>query len=141
MARTRWYVKIRAHEKYQGLAKSIYFKNEMTFEFLTKWLWFFKYREALYRVKNPRHYIELTHGSYDWIPSGEKATIDLKNKIQGKKATITKYKNLLKKAEENWNELFPITDDHLYKKCVSKIARLEQELAEILKVSSIKYES
>lgn len=51
-----------------------------------------------------------------------------KDKIRGKKATITKHKNSLKKAKDNWASLFPIEDDPDYQRAIEKIGRLEIEL-------------
>jgi hypothetical protein len=118
----------------RGNWKNIYHRRDLPFEVLCKWQWYFEYRAALYKVSNPKHKVELTTGSYEFVPPIEEEQKRLKNVITGKKATITKYENLLKKAIETWNQLFPIEDDLHYKKCVLKIDKLKCELRELEKI-------
>lgn len=113
---------------HRGSWKNIYHRVDLPFEVICKWKWYFEYRAALYKVKNPRHVVELTTGSYDFIPTIDQEKKRLRDKIIGKKATITKYENLLQKAKDTWNLLFPIEDDLHYKKCVLKIDKLKCEL-------------
>ncbi|UJP63972.1 hypothetical protein [Mongoliitalea daihaiensis] len=87
--------------------------------------WYFKYRAALLQIKYPRYEVDMRWGNN----SKPKSEFEkLQDKITGKKATITKYKNLLKKAEDSWTDLFPITTNPDYNKAVEKIKRLEFEL-------------
>ncbi len=122
----RFWVKIRAGQ-YQCLSEPIYYRNDLPFHCISKWRWYFQYREALYRVSNPRHYVELTQGSYDYVPPIEEKRKQLKNKLIAKKGQITALKNAIKTAEQNWNELFPIQQNEAYKNAVQKIIRLEDE--------------
>ena len=87
--------------------------------------WYFNYRAALLQIKYPKYEVNMTWGN-DAKPKTQLEK--LQDKITGKKATITKFKNLLKKAEDSWTDLFPITTNPDYLKAVEKIQRLEGEL-------------
>lgn len=123
----RFWVKIIAGKE-QGMSKTIYYRNDLPFQVMNKWRWYFRYREALYRVQNPRHYVELSSGSYDYVAPIDEQRKELRNKIKGAKAVVTKYENLLKKAKESWQELFPIEDEEDYKKSVLKINKKKHEV-------------
>jgi hypothetical protein len=127
----RWWVKIRGGQ-YQGLAQNIYYNRDLPFEVFSKYQWYFKYRAALYRVSHPKHYCEIESGSYDYIPTAEQEAKRLKDKIAGKKATITKYENKLRAFERNWNSLFPYTDYEPYQVAVAKIEKLKIELTQLI---------
>lgn len=47
--------------------------------------------------------------------------IVLRKKLSSQKGKVTKYNNLLKKAEKNWSLLFPIEDDVEYQKALKKV--------------------
>lgn len=102
--------------------------DKLTWAVRMKWNWYFRYRAALLQVAYPKKYVELTWGNYPALSDAEKEKIDLQNKIQGKKATITKYKNKLQEYEKNWNSLFPIEGDLPYIAAIEKIKKLEFEL-------------
>jgi len=126
----RFFVKICAGPKAGG-NPVIYHKTAMRFELFIKWKWYFDYRAALYKVQNPRHYVELISGGYDYIPPKDRALKSLKNRIAAKKAAITKYDRLLKLAEvEGSRELFPIQESLLYQRAVDKIEKLKAELSD-----------
>jgi hypothetical protein len=127
LTKIRWYVRIRAG-KDQSLAESVYYRNDLSFQLLSKWMWYFKYREALHRVSYPRHYCELQHGSYDYTPPKEIELKNLRNRIINKKGKVTEYQSKLQRAEKTWNQLFPIHEYEAYKKCEEKINRLKSEL-------------
>jgi hypothetical protein len=95
-----------------------------------KYDWYFKYRAALLQIKYPKYTVETIFG---YQPATGKTAEQLKlNLIKAKKAKITAYKNKLKKAEETWDSLFPISEDFFYKKAVEKINRLQFELNALL---------
>lgn len=114
---------------YPGGNPCVYHNTGFKFENFMKWLWFFKYRAALYQVKNPKHWVEFRTGSYDYVMPLDEKIKKLKDAIQGKKANITKIENRIKENTANWNELFPIEDDKFYKEAVEKVNRLKIELA------------
>jgi hypothetical protein len=113
-----------------NVIKSIKWEN-LTFEMFCKYKWYFEYRYALLRVEHPKVLIRRDQFKRD-LNEIEKSDL-LRNKIIGKKRTITKYKNKLAVYVQKWNSLFPISDDEPYKKAILKIDRLENELAELLK--------
>lgn len=109
--------------------------DRLPWETRIKFEWYFKYRAALLQVKYPKYYIDCSWGNE---PAVGKSLEDIKkNKIVSKKRTITKFKNKLKKAEDNWTDIFPISEYPLYIKSVAKIKRLESELIELLNEQGI----
>lgn len=91
-----------------------------------KYDWYFKYRAALFQVKYPKFEIQTFWGNE---PATGKTLEEIaQSKIRGRKAVLTKNKNLLIKAKKNWNSLFPIEDDPDFKRAVNKIKKLELEL-------------
>lgn len=124
-----WYVRIR-QGSCQSLAKTVYYRKEMTFEFMCRWKWYFHYREALVRIKTPRHFTELLIGSYepDKLTATQIKAKRLRDRIISKKGKITEKKNLLRKALENWNSFLPIEEDPIWPKAVAKIESLKCEL-------------
>lgn len=125
-----YYIKVYDNGYPSGnVIKFIKWEN-LTFELFCKYKWYFEYRYALLRVQHPRVLIE--NNQFKRELNEKEKTDFLKNKIIGKKRTITKYKNRLSIYELNWNSLFPIKDDETYKKALEKIARLETELKELL---------
>lgn len=126
----RFFVKIEAGPKAGG-NPCTYHNNGFPFPVFTKWKWYFEYRAALLKVNNPRHTVTLLTGSYDYIPPRDVVMKELKNKLAGKKRTISKYTNLLALAEKHWDKLFPISEDVLYIKAADKINRLKKELEQL----------
>jgi hypothetical protein len=103
-----------------------------------RWLWYFRYRAALLQVKHPKLCVEEAWGPYDPNPA-DQAEI-LNRRLIARKRKITEWKNKLRKAEETWNELFPIEDDLFYKKAVAKIAKDELLLSELKQtINSLKH--
>ena len=91
-----------------------------------KWDWYFNYRAALAQVQHPKYGVEYTWGHK---PAKGKSLDEIRKvKIISKKAQISKYENLLLKAKQNWNQLFPIEDDEMYRRAVAKVDRLKCEL-------------
>lgn len=123
----RFYVSIWAGPA-SGGNPCIYHNTGFSFKNFAKWMWFFKYRAALYQVANPKHIVDFRTGSFDYVPPIEQKIKKLKDDIQGKKATITKIENRMKKGKAEWNELFPIEQDRFYIQAGDKVARLKTEL-------------
>ncbi len=112
-----------------GVNESLYWDG-MSLETLTKWTWYFEYRAALLKVKYPRIKVESRWGNYE--ATGKKLMDIYEARKLGKTRTISKYKNMIAKSIENWDQLFPIEDDVLYKKAIAKIERLELEFAKFM---------
>lgn len=126
-----YYVNIKVYDKDIPSGNIIeYYKwDNMKFNQRVKWNWYFKYRTALLQVKYPRKYIAFIHGK----EIATKKTLEniLKDKISGKKRSITKVKNIIKEIENNWMNLFPLEDQPEYKLIKCKLVRLEEELQEL----------
>jgi hypothetical protein len=125
-----WYVRIRQGPQ-QALAESVYYRKDMTFEFMTRWKWYFLYREARYRVEAPKAFTELSIGNYEADPrtTNEIKAKRLRDRITNKKGKITEISNRMKKAREKWNSLFPIEEDPWWSPALAKIEELQCELA------------
>lgn len=126
----RYFVKIRAG-KTQSVAETIYFQNGLTFELMSKYRWYFKYRTALYQVQHPRHFVEMEHGGYKYTPPDQEQLKSLKDKIAGKRRTISKFRTQVLMAEQNWSWLFPIDEDKDYLRALAKIEEHQAELEEL----------
>ena len=121
------YVKI-TMGKSRGDMQTVYYRKDLSVDFFHKWSWYFRYRAALFQVQNPRYYVEYSHGSYDYVPQKEEVLKRLKDRITAKKAKVTKINNEWKILQENWNSLFPITEDPRYKATVKAIQNANNEL-------------
>ena len=97
-----------------------------------KYNWYFKYRAALMQVQNPKKIVTVTWGNYIEISDEEKERISLHNRVIAKKRKITEFQNKVKIVEKEWDELFPISDDVIYKKVIEKIDRKKEELKELI---------
>jgi hypothetical protein len=106
----------------------VYHITGLRFETYMKWLWYFEYRAALYKVANPRHTVTLEPHQYEYIPTEMVIAKKNKDAIAGKKAQVTKWKKLIDNAKKEWDELFPIEDDPYYIMACEKLQRLETEL-------------
>jgi len=126
----RWFAKI-SIGKHIGDLKCIYYNEGFTYQQFSKWRWYFEYRAALFKVHNPKMRVEFIWNSYPYVAKDIAQRNDLKNKIKGKKATITKYENLLQAAIKNWNSIFPIEQDEIYKKALEKINKNKFELNQL----------
>ncbi len=103
--------------------------SDMTFEIRCKYTWYFKYRAALLQIKYPKYLVDTSWGN---VPAQGRSLIRIvQAKLIRKKGTVTEYKNKLRKAEENWNQIFPITDDIRYQNTLVLIAKHEAELNQL----------
>jgi len=127
----RFWVTIRAGKGCGG-NPVIWHSAGFVFMNFMKWKWFFEYVAAVYKIKNPRHRVQIETGSIIIVPPLEHRMMNLKNKITGAKAQITKWQNAVKLFENNWDQLFPYTDDPNYKKAKQKISKATMELSQLL---------
>lgn len=121
------WVKIRMG-KNQGSAEVMYFKKDMSINFYFHWMWYFKYRAALYQVENPKSFVEYSTGSYDYIPEKEQVAKRLKDRIISKKAKLTIVHKEWKAFKENYNSLFPLESHPKYQATIDAINKLAFEL-------------
>ena len=110
--------------------EQVYFRNDMTYEFMKKWEWYFEYRAALLRVENPKIKLEFSIVRYDYELPSDIYETRLKNIIKSRRGNLTKYKNKIAKTKEKYEQssLFPIKSDPKYYKVKNKLERLESEL-------------
>ncbi|MEO6836801.1 MAG: hypothetical protein ABI185_00330 [Ginsengibacter sp.] len=131
VSQKRFYVKIDAGPSAGG-NPCVYHNKDFPFELFMKWKWYFDYRAAFYKVQHPKHRVDVMTGSYDYVPAPEVAIRNLKNKIIAKKRVISKYRNKIQMARNEWNELFPIDEYPLYTKAMEKINRTQTELNNLM---------
>ncbi|MEX6691236.1 hypothetical protein QTN47_27250 [Danxiaibacter flavus] len=127
VADKRFYVRINAGPK-PGGNPTIYHNSGFRFEAFMKWCWYFDYLAASYKVSNPRHYVNVDKGNYDYLPPVQERIKEVKGKIAGKRRKLSEYENKLMQAESSWRELFSITDDPMYKRALAKIEALRSQL-------------
>ena len=123
----RFWVKICAGRPAGG-NPCIYHRTGLPFETFMKFQWLFKYRAALYQVKNPRHHVSYETGSYDYVAPKDEVLKTLKNKIIAKKRLITQWENSIALGKQTWCELFPIEDDADFKRAMEKVNKNKFEL-------------
>ncbi len=129
----RFYVKIYMNSAGKKImANVVYYKSDMTFDFFMKWKWFFEYRAALLRVKEPRAYIEYSHGSYEYIIPKEIYRVKLENMIRAAKSQRTQVSRAIRDARNNWNEMFPIEEHPKWGKTLAKLQYYEKRLNDLL---------
>ena len=131
VSENRFYVKIDAGPQAGG-NPCVYHNKDFPFELFMKWKWYFDYRAALYKVQHPKHHVDLMTGSYAYLPPAEEVVRNMKNKIIGKKRVISKYRNKIQMAKNEWSELFPIEDYPLYQKAIAKIERTQKEMDNLI---------
>jgi len=108
--------------------------KDLSWDIRRKWDWYFKYRAALLQVKYPRMRVEMTWGS--GLPTRMDQAIRIhKNKLAGKKASITKTENLLRenreymqKCKKEHSGIFPIEEDPQWKEALCVLDNLEIKL-------------
>lgn len=129
----RFFVKIRKDSNHvAALAKVLYYKTDMTFEFFMKWKWYFEYRAALLRVKEPRAFVEYIHGSYEYVLPEDKYRIKLKNLIRAAKSERTQVRRAIENAKRNWSEMFPIEEHPKWGATIAKLEYYEKRLTDLL---------
>lgn len=98
----------------------------LKWELRLRYDWYFRYRAALAQVKHPKFEVEFRWGHE---PATGKTLVEIqKAKTSAKRGLLSKYENLLMKAEQNWDQLFPIQEDEIYKRAAAKVERLKKEL-------------
>lgn len=129
----RMFVKIEAGPKAGG-NDCVYFKTDMKTEFLIRWRWYFEYRAALYKVKNPKHTVHIEFGRYDFIESAEDRRNQLEKDILKYERRIGKIKRNMVKAKAEWVHLFEkVEDTDGWKRGEKRLLEYEQDLAQFKK--------
>ena len=130
-----FYYKIGCYTKSGGgeLLESLTWEN-MTFEVRTKWNWYFEYRAALLKIKNPKSHIEQFWGSREIT---DQSPTELKRyKIQARsvavKRLVSRFKNAIVKYEcEQRETLIPDFENERYLRTIEKLKEYEAELADL----------
>lgn len=88
--------------------------TDMPFDIYHRWMWYFRYRAALYQVQEPKAYITTMYGVQK--DNVKKTTADkfLKNKIVKAKANISRFENKLTRFRNSYSELFPIEEHETF---------------------------
>jgi len=126
-------IKLDKTSKYPSLAKTVYYKNDMTLDFYMRWEWYFKYREALLRVKYPKGYVELSHAGYDYTLPEEDYKKKLKNLLSAARRKKSEFEKKIEYARKSWDELFPIEDHPKWKKVMEKLQYYEARVNQLSK--------
>lgn len=104
--------------------------RDLPFFVRMKYDWYFNYRAALLQVKYPRAYVRID--VVRATPNTKRQIDVLKQRVSAAQGQVTKIENLLTKARDHWNSLFPIEDDHLYKRAMSKLAQKQELLTQAI---------
>ncbi len=119
----------------RALAETVYFRNDLPMNLRIKYDWYFKYREALIIIKNPKNYTELSFVAYD-APKETIEQIELKrskDKLKAAKAKVTKIENRMNLFKSEYNSLFPIQEDPIYIELLWYKIKAERDLDKLLK--------
>lgn len=129
LAAVRFHVAVITYEKHHGAHRDVIRRwDNLRFDLLTKYEWFFRHVAAKFQLSNPQ---KVVYFSYYRTVANNPINIERKqiqDKIINLKGRITKDKNNLQKAIEAWNQLFPIEQDPQYQKAIQIIAGKEDRL-------------
>lgn len=112
-------------EKYNSQTLKVW--EGFRFTTFNKYMWYFRYRAALFQILHPRWKIDTFWGGKP-IPRRGHNIKHLKGKIAARKAHLTKYKNILYNLKANWCEIFPIEENPRYINSINKINSSALEL-------------
>lgn len=119
----------------RALAETVYYKTDLPMSLRIKYDWYFKYREALVRIQNPKFYTDLIIVAYD-APIETIEQIELKrakDKLKAAKAKVTKISNRMELFKSEYNSSFPIQEDPIYIELLWYKIKAERELDKLLK--------
>jgi len=128
----RYYAKIRLNKNSEipdpVSTEVYYYRNDMTFDFIIRWKWYFIYRAALLQVKYPRGFVEFTHGGYEYILPEDEHKKKVYNLLVAAKRKRTEFENKIVKARQQWDELFPIEEHPYWVKVEEKLQYYEDRI-------------
>lgn len=107
--------------------------DNMRFDVVFKWEWYFKYRAALLQIKYPKYRVDLIKGSVEatGLTAIQLQRKSLKNRITTCKRMITKLGNAIEEYEiEQSKLLLPNYDNPDYQKAKTKLKTYSLELIE-----------
>lgn len=127
-------IKVYDHRGKSYGEKDILIWDDLTFQILTKWRWYFDYRSALKKVENPKCNVEMFVVQKE--PNTKTTSDFLKDKISSKKRMITKISNQIE-LHKNWlidNNIFGLGgDDGRLDKAYTKLNNYQLELQQLTK--------
>ena len=101
--------------------------KDMPFTIYERWFWYFKYREALHQVENPREVILRDYG----MQKEHSKFCELKfkqNRLTAAKRKLSETKNKLEKYKASYNLLFPIEESEFYIEGMRRISNIENRI-------------
>lgn len=111
--------------------KKVLLWDNMPFEMLKRWKWYFEYRAALLKVQYPRIRVEVTTG----ISEKKRDLVTVyKNKIISGKSQVTKWKNKLAAFEAAFVPTLFVriaSETQQYQDAAARIIAAEQALANL----------
>ena len=129
LAAVRFHVAIVTYEQHHGAHRDVIRRwDNLRFDLLSKYQWYFRHVAAKFQLTNP---CKTIYFSYYRTVVGDTINAERKqiqDKIINLKGRITKDKNNLQKAQDAWNQLFPIEQDPQYQKAIQTITSKEDRL-------------
>lgn len=129
----RYGCKIILHRQaFQGSeGKLMHYWTGLPFKTYMKFQWYFQYRAALIKVQNPRLFVEICPFQYDHVLKVDEIRKRLTDRQRSAKAKVTEFTNKIELAKRHWNQLFPIEEDDLYKRAMTKLELKKNEVTEL----------
>ena len=109
--------------KYHGIPEdTVYYRRQMSMDFLIRWMWYFEFLAALVKVHNPHRRVEMIVGRDEWLTEEEEIENRAKTLLSRKLAQIKKLKGQVVQ-----DDLFGFTQEAHDK----KIERIQGEVDSI----------
>ena len=109
--------------KYHGIPEdTVYYRRQMSIDFLIRWMWYFEFLAALVKVHNPHRRVEMIVGRDEWLTEEEEIENRAKTLLSRKLAQIKKLKGQVVQ-----DDLFGFTQEAHDK----KIERIQGEVDSI----------
>ena len=109
--------------KYHGIPEdTVYYRRQMSIDFLIRWMWYFEFLAALVKVHNPHRRVEMIVGRDEWLTEEEEIENRAKTLLSRKLAQIKKLKGQVVQ-----DDLFGFTQEAQDK----KIERIQGEVDSI----------
>jgi hypothetical protein len=121
-------VVIRATDGHHGPTVAFHKWEELPSHTFVRFMWYFKYRAALVRVKYPKAIITFNAIREDRPKKDilEMRVERAKKSCSAAKGQLTKVETALKEAKDNWKEIFPIEQHPKWKRTIEKVKEKRQ---------------
>lgn len=117
-----------ADNKAGGYAQRVRMWTGLKLQAVVRFDWYFRRVAAFIQINHPRKFVKLVVVRQE-IDQRAGQIQTLTNRIKNAKAKVTQFTLTLQKAKDGWNQLFPIEDDHNYKKVQERLQRKKEDLA------------